>query len=305
MDGEIAPLNGKFKGGKDVPLHPNCLTGDAVVTAFGVSAHFKRWFVGEVVTIGIGANRDLTVTRNHPILTDGGWVAAGLLQVGDKIAYVSDPAAFSATVDPQNDYIESRVKEIFDSVLVSASVSFARVPTAAENFHGDGVIDGEVSIVFSNSSLSNDVPESADGKIDEPFCFGHGGDSVLNGDSSFDEFVNGNLSAFGSVVGGFGESRPTLCASVSHSNEHGFAAASDVEAVLDKVPSDGEAVATDGLGYINARLASHISFVEVKNLVFSDFGGHVYNLETNEGWYFANGIVTHNCRCDVLPIIND
>lgn len=30
------------------------------------------------------------------------------------------------------------------------------------------------------------------------------------------------------------------------------------------------------------------------------FSGHVYNLETGKGWYVANGIVTHNCRCLLL-----
>ena len=31
--------------------------------------------------------------------------------------------------------------------------------------------------------------------------------------------------------------------------------------------------------------------------------GHVYNLQTGTGWYIANGILTHNCRCDRLPIL--
>lgn len=31
------------------------------------------------------------------------------------------------------------------------------------------------------------------------------------------------------------------------------------------------------------------------------FSGHVYNLETGEGWYSANGIITHNCRCSWSP----
>lgn len=31
------------------------------------------------------------------------------------------------------------------------------------------------------------------------------------------------------------------------------------------------------------------------------FQGMVYNLETSKGWYFANGILTHNCRCMLLP----
>jgi len=32
----------------------------------------------------------------------------------------------------------------------------------------------------------------------------------------------------------------------------------------------------------------------------STFSGHVYNLETRDGWYVADGIVTHNCRCSYV-----
>jgi hypothetical protein len=32
------------------------------------------------------------------------------------------------------------------------------------------------------------------------------------------------------------------------------------------------------------------------------FVGHVYNLETDAGWYIADGVVTHNCRCVASPI---
>ena len=30
---------------------------------------------------------------------------------------------------------------------------------------------------------------------------------------------------------------------------------------------------------------------------------HVYNLETKDNWYIANGIINHNCRCILVPII--
>lgn len=33
----------------------------------------------------------------------------------------------------------------------------------------------------------------------------------------------------------------------------------------------------------------------------SCWAGHVYNLETVSGWYFANGIIAHNCRCSIVP----
>lgn len=41
-----------------------------------------------------------------------------------------------------------------------------------------------------------------------------------------------------------------------------------------------------------ATQLSHV--VQVKR---SSFAGHVYNLQTVGGWYVAEGIITHNCRC--------
>ena len=31
------------------------------------------------------------------------------------------------------------------------------------------------------------------------------------------------------------------------------------------------------------------------------YSGHVYNLSTENHWYFANDIVVHNCDCRVVP----
>lgn len=39
--------------------------------------------------------------------------------------------------------------------------------------------------------------------------------------------------------------------------------------------------------------------VEVRRFPFT---GHVYNLHTKGGWYIANGIVAHNCRCAMAPV---
>jgi hypothetical protein len=33
------------------------------------------------------------------------------------------------------------------------------------------------------------------------------------------------------------------------------------------------------------------------------FSGHVFNLETETGVFVAQGIVTHNCRCDVSAVL--
>lgn len=44
------------------------------------------------------------------------------------------------------------------------------------------------------------------------------------------------------------------------------------------------------------RLARSIAVDEIINIARRQFSGHVYNLQTTEGWYACNTIITHNCR---------
>ena len=43
--------------------------------------------------------------------------------------------------------------------------------------------------------------------------------------------------------------------------------------------------------------AAGVTFDHIVRIERQMFSGHVYNLETGSAWYFANGIVAHNCRC--------
>ncbi len=51
-------------------------------------------------------------------------------------------------------------------------------------------------------------------------------------------------------------------------------------------------------GDIDSRFVETDRIIQVER---RQFVGHVYNLETKEGWYRANGIVVHNCRCYYSP----
>ena len=44
-----------------------------------------------------------------------------------------------------------------------------------------------------------------------------------------------------------------------------------------------------------------VVFDSIINTETSYFSGHVYNLETTDSFYVANGIITHNCRCVMTP----
>lgn len=42
--------------------------------------------------------------------------------------------------------------------------------------------------------------------------------------------------------------------------------------------------------------------VEIVNVDRTGYSGHVYNLQTKDGWYVTDGIITHNCRCKWIYI---
>jgi SPP1 gp7 family putative phage head morphogenesis protein len=45
--------------------------------------------------------------------------------------------------------------------------------------------------------------------------------------------------------------------------------------------------------------------LRVVNKSAREFSGHVFNASTGSGWYLANGIVAHNCRCWAEPVLPD
>lgn len=48
-----------------------------------------------------------------------------------------------------------------------------------------------------------------------------------------------------------------------------------------------------------------LCFDAVDSTVKRNFSGQVYNLHTTGHWFSANGIITHNCDCMVVPSFSD
>ena len=58
-------------------------------------------------------------------------------------------------------------------------------------------------------------------------------------------------------------------------------------------------------GDLLAGSAGNVASDQIISVERVDFHGYVYNLETEKGWYVANGIITHNCRCLLIPQVFD
>jgi SPP1 gp7 family putative phage head morphogenesis protein len=55
------------------------------------------------------------------------------------------------------------------------------------------------------------------------------------------------------------------------------------------------------IGNLLEAFTGLINLDEVIDVQIEAYSGHVYNLQTSTGWYIANNIITHNCRCVMIP----
>src|SRR5215207_5040514 len=142
-DGKVYPVD----SGPRPPAHINCLPGDALIASgqriTGVS---KRWFDGQLVVIRTAFGRELACTPNHPVLTGGGWKAAQSIDLSDGIICDLRIKWPAAAVNSENQNVPTRIEDIAKAIFGHGEVMSVPVPTAAEDFHGDGM-PGEVAIV--------------------------------------------------------------------------------------------------------------------------------------------------------------
>jgi hypothetical protein len=348
-----------------------CVTGETQVEARGVRASMSRPYSGEVVCIELASGRRLTITPNHPVLVERGWLAAGLLKAGDHVVGGSFGERGMAAVDEHDDYGPTGIEQVIKARAIADGMLARRVPVAAEDFHGDGS-NGDVDVVRTDSLLHDGTQtpsrqpsgEHALGSVRTSLTLpGKGALDVLGSDLFGRLALNGGCdprallgrhlaSARGSVRGS-SVAPVLLWRAVSHRETVGLRLAPDCyrgldedsadrgtrNAVLsgqgvlgcprvigsddrlgrqvDPVPPTGrdgwagrtlEIPSPDGAGKMGladptslSRLRNgctmDVKIDRVVHLSRSQFTGHVYNLETVEGWYIASGIVVHNCRC--------
>lgn len=318
LDGERQPLSGQFTGGYDAPpLHPNCIPAGSIIDDAELIASTKRWYEGDLINVQTLDRRIIPITPNHPVLTPHGFIAAKFLKKGDNIISSSFCQGTRNSVIPNGQNMPSLIEQIHDTLRFSQNMTFASMPVTTMQFHGDGFENSEVDIVYSASALRNN---QGNAPLIKPFS-----KQSLSGRSVQRYFLN-CLSMFyfrsqrfrtapNSIVSRISQSLSFLLASLRHTNIHGFAAVTGPNAEMQKPPSDNLSIgieqfgnslfgdtikikSTDLLdGQFNAR-GYHLSSIE--NISVNRFAGHVYNLQTKDGWYACNGIVTSNCRCTML-----
>lgn len=252
-----------------------CFPGDTLVTSpRAIRKVFRRKFSGVLVTVVTANGRILSGTENHPVLSTNGWVPlAQLVQGMDLLCTVSSNRKVASSC-PDIDYIPVPISEVFDSFQSRGSSK--RMVGRGVDFHGDGR-QGEVNVVIPDSELW------------------HKGNSFLRKEFVQESLVrrdhtSRSLQRFCSIDPGLA---PLSCSPFVEGSS---------QPIFRFQPASGEKPSNSFVR--NLKLGNSLPVVVpgeieldyVLSVTSNTFDGHVFTLETDDGWFVGNGIIVANCR---------
>jgi hypothetical protein len=301
--------------------HQNCVLPGTVLSGPRPSASTTRWFDGEVIDVEVLGGAVLSVTPNHPVLTPHGWVPAGLLREGDEVVRGTGPKRPAGGGGPDDHQVPALVEDVAQTLGGPLPVHATSVPTAAEDFHGDGA-GSQVHVVRTHGGLlAHGQPAQSQVPGQRRLLLGDTDASGLPGLSSLHPFLPGTgapshgLVSSGSVAGVLlrGTSSGHQAVRLSPAPGSGISVLEDPRQVAAGHPEVAGETGRRLPGGVTldysmplredlTRFAGAVSTALVVGVRRRSYSGHVYNFQTETGWYLADGILTHNCRCTRVPL---
>ena len=187
-DGELFDVEEELT---DHPAGKAELPGNLIV-ADDVTAFETIYYKGDAIIIRTASGKFLSVTPNHPVLTDRGWVAAKFVKIGDNVLSHSLTEWASSSMSPNKKHIPTVVEEIPGAFNM---IRLGSVPESAKNLYSQWE-DGEVDVVFANRFLWDSINASFKQQIKEKL-FGRGHIRLIpfNAFSNFTKMIIGKFFA--------------------------------------------------------------------------------------------------------------
>jgi len=290
------------------PAHPRCvLPGQYVLPVGEISAAAKSFYSGRVVEILTIDGNCVTVTPNHAILTQRGWVKAAELVEGNDFVYTTISKGESFTINPDDQKRPAMIENIYSALSESVGMATIRMPAAAEDFNGDGKsIKGDIDIVVPYGSLLRNSVTRGTERIGKNGFNKRGiGFLLLLSKRLRDFIVMAKWNATNSIMRGL---HLLFSLFLRHSlplDLFGLRLIAWVYSSLYQMPAKTFSTNSCLACQFILRFASDITLSKVTKITYNDFTGHVYDLQCDDyGLYICNDIITHNCRCWIQPIVD-
>lgn len=239
-----------------LPRHPNCVVGDSVIVADDVLAVMKTQYTGEIVELVTAKGRRLTVTPNHILLTEHGFLPARFAYQGLKVV---DASGFDAGLinAPDNHGREASIADAFASLAKDSLMLAERVPLAPEDLHGDGAFcNAEVHIVRPDGELWRQSNPPCGGVVEGPFVSLQraDGECLLATHGAAAQLLKRVAFAADSSMGRFRDALAIRNAGLLHAKKQGFATVAGGDSSINQAAINGVATASEALA---KRLCTH------------------------------------------------
>lgn len=318
-----------------LPRHPNCVLPGNIIEGRVIAA-LEGWYSGDAVEITTVNGTRFSLTVNHPVLTEDGFVPAGELQKDSNLLCHLSQRGSSVGADIENAPTPiEKVYESFPSVVLEEAVSGLHLYGDAQS------MVGEVKVVTSNLFLAELHSSKQESKLDVffiPACDGR----VCSFDlmsalcprhsAPFDGLgftlrSQGHASISDAPAYGparnphvLGDAVAALPLGVALDNlstvqlqampgECRFGGASQLDIVFEEPPFKGAATDRKLVGELLQRFPSGVALDQVVDIRRFTHDGPVYDVESPVGYFttgFGNGgtVIIKNCRCAWAPAVD-
>ena len=288
----------------------NCFVGDVKVASDSkLIRSYKHIYEGDLITVKTAGGVKFTCTPNHPILTPSGWVSAELLHDRDDILVTVSGKDNMLRVNPDIKHTFPSFDAVHKFLYKSGG---KRTCSLSVNFHGD-IPTSNVEIITQKRLLRNNRNPSIRKRINK-FLLKLSDKPLVCKSALMEHFWSVCKSPFG-LICSKGKALSFLGRRLSHSNVHGFRPSTDMNVVLPEYSIDNLPAETMLKRELLDRLPGKVFLDHVVSVEVSSSNCHVYNLQTENGYYFVNSImpqdvemcngifaIAKNCRCTLRTV---
>ena len=327
LDGQKAEMGKPFKVDGEEIMFPgdtsapgylvyNCFVGETQIASDSkIVRSYKHTYNGDLIEVKTACGVNFTCTPNHPILTPYGWVAAALLHNGDNLVVTFDRNTGSFRRNSNIKHIHSSMKALYNSLHCFGLMS--RDSTLRINFHGD-IPTTNVEVITKKWLLRNNGNSGVRQSINK-FSLKNANKPLMSQCPLMKHFGSVCKAAF-RFISGKCQTLALLWRSLLHPNVHRFRTVSGRDIGVTQDTVNNLTAKSETLGKVLDGFSGEIAVdkvVSVKIIPSGQTATHVYNLQTQNGYYFVNSSIAQskskcngifaiakNCRCTVISAVD-
>jgi hypothetical protein len=270
-----------------------CIAGQHDVKAAHIKAASRRFYRGSLIELTTRSGRSVTVTPDHKLLTQRGWISSKAINKSDHLFHID---VTDTVRTPQVDQHPSVFGKIIDSLLICRPFTKMRAARMSVNFESK-LTDGDVDVVWADSLLRRRLELSQCSK-QALFELSDKSLAALVGNGNLHFVLKRFPFAQLSLNAGFCPSSYVLRAFSGGTHDASATLVPDRYTTQPQLSGNGSVVNTEDSSQRFLALSSEITPDDIVSIQVIPWCNHVYDLATASGWYTANGLIIHNCQFD-------